>query len=666
MSTADQTEQSTKRTRRREQRSCMFCKKRKLKCDQTRPICGQCKKRGFQECAYPQDLPLSVHGEELYEKFPNLKLAKRVSQLEAEARLNSVRGTSGRSGPTSNLRQYFDKDTGSIYGFSSLKCFANTKVGSLQDFYMKSTQKVFREYDETWGHCTDALSGFISNSTSSIPRVIEVQLCADIGSLEWIQARMTNFFNSSLYDIMGVVDQDKTLRDIGSIFTTSADNEDSGKSGKVIAIDLSKTNVFSLGIILMIIRMSPGVSGNYPGLEACIRYITNIASLGTKYVERVQFLVLALNGKVCDPRYSFTQYDEVRSLMSHLCHCCITLGLQDVDTFYVNNCTTGEAMALKHTFYWTMLLDIRSSLFFGTPVAIRDEDLNLNSVYNDKPICSVRVNMRRNNLIKRFIRLSRTVITAFNRTTGMSADQVTSSIDILSEFIKADLLPLKFYTDVGHGIFTDTFDIIVLGTTLEILLMLSHSRQIYCTEVNEQANKDIKKFATILSQVAMKFIIASHDQDSYSYSELFKDDDIVTPHLQLSLVIVETFLVRSITHLFKYAFDGWYVKRDGSQEQASAFDLSEVDAGIEEIHLLFQSIFQEKNQSLVTHIKHSGLFVSVSLLESVSYLSWKTVKQEAQGIDCDELRPALANILDEMNEKHFVQVSVERFQNALH
>lgn len=85
------------RKRRKPVKSCAFCRHRKLKCDQKRPICSSCKSRNLSSCVYPvadaqlqsdiNDLSngnVSVHDSTSPLAMDNAKLVMKVHSLERQ------------------------------------------------------------------------------------------------------------------------------------------------------------------------------------------------------------------------------------------------------------------------------------------------------------------------------------------------------------------------------------------------------------------------------------------------------------------------------------------------------------------------------------------------------------------------------------------------------
>ncbi|SCU91291.1 LAFA_0F02894g1_1 [Lachancea sp. 'fantastica'] len=71
-----------KRRRRKTIKSCTFCRQRKLKCDQKRPMCGACMARKLPECVYTSGFNFQLTSDELFSKQPNVALLRRIKELE--------------------------------------------------------------------------------------------------------------------------------------------------------------------------------------------------------------------------------------------------------------------------------------------------------------------------------------------------------------------------------------------------------------------------------------------------------------------------------------------------------------------------------------------------------------------------------------------------------
>ncbi|SCU87326.1 LAME_0D09648g1_1 [Lachancea meyersii CBS 8951] len=107
---------TTKKRRRKTIKSCTFCRQRKLKCDQQKPMCGACAARKLPECVYTDGFNFQLTSDELFSKQPNVTLLRRIRELEealdratleddtvAETEgANCSSGNSGNSGDSGN------------------------------------------------------------------------------------------------------------------------------------------------------------------------------------------------------------------------------------------------------------------------------------------------------------------------------------------------------------------------------------------------------------------------------------------------------------------------------------------------------------------------------------------------------------------------------------
>ena len=68
--------------RRKVIKSCAFCRKRKLKCSQARPMCQQCVIRKLPQCVYTEEFNYPLSNTELFEQVPNVALVQKIENLQ--------------------------------------------------------------------------------------------------------------------------------------------------------------------------------------------------------------------------------------------------------------------------------------------------------------------------------------------------------------------------------------------------------------------------------------------------------------------------------------------------------------------------------------------------------------------------------------------------------
>lgn len=81
---ASPSEETVKKAQKRRKpiKSCAFCRKRKLRCDQQKPMCSTCKTRGRSGCLYTEKFTHKIETKELFGSTPNIELLKRIEDLE--------------------------------------------------------------------------------------------------------------------------------------------------------------------------------------------------------------------------------------------------------------------------------------------------------------------------------------------------------------------------------------------------------------------------------------------------------------------------------------------------------------------------------------------------------------------------------------------------------
>lgn len=80
---------TTKRKRRKPIKSCTFCRRRKLRCDQLKPMCSTCVARELPECVYVESAPTphemaGSSGNDPRDSAPNGNLLSKVNELEKQ------------------------------------------------------------------------------------------------------------------------------------------------------------------------------------------------------------------------------------------------------------------------------------------------------------------------------------------------------------------------------------------------------------------------------------------------------------------------------------------------------------------------------------------------------------------------------------------------------
>ncbi|GAV54102.1 hypothetical protein ZYGR_0AK06040 [Zygosaccharomyces rouxii] len=116
---------TTKKKRRKPIKTCTFCRRRKLRCDQQKPMCSTCVARGLPECVYMESSSkprmMASHHDVVDSKgsVANTKLLLKVNELERQLRDVANRIGSGSGSGDSNSGDTPQGGTESLVGPSS-------------------------------------------------------------------------------------------------------------------------------------------------------------------------------------------------------------------------------------------------------------------------------------------------------------------------------------------------------------------------------------------------------------------------------------------------------------------------------------------------------------------------------------------------------------------
>lgn len=618
---------SNPKRRRRQFKSCLFCRQRKLKCDHNKPICQQCKKRSFTKCLYTESFNYDITADELFEKYPNVQLVEQVTKLQTKL---------GNKDPAVDKdiaklkflgRQYIDHNEMHVYGYSSIECITNFDQNFLQKTYSDTRDSIMTIYNEG----TRSEVAYLKEKNHSmdeinpIPENLLTDVCEDLPSYEEIKLCLTDFFNSSLHDLLDVVDKTTTFNTFNDYFIINPDSENNlGRKVSNIIIP-NDNNIFKIAIVIFIIATSPHTKYVRPSIRSFLEGITEFPFLThNKHFEYCQLLVL---------RYTCISYDNTlnasdkmyrKRLVHELCRSCIDLGLTDADLFYSNmNYSDSQLVCIKKVFYWALLLDVHTALEFGTPVQISDEYLNVNVVFDvNIAVCGTDVNKRRNTILKEFLKIMRSILNQFNQKRGMPQCNISNQIGAIKNFIETKLLPMKFYTDLHGPVMTDPLDLIILGTLLEMLVVLSHAKKIYYNWLGSEIDKEIIKYSSLQILLNVRAIIAGHKVDKFAYPELFTNVEDETPHLHLSLRITQTFLKNAICHFYSSILND-FSSDTMSHDDNHHMTLLEINDSVIKIQKVFDMILTD--EKLLHRIRKSEGFIISCILQTISSKYWMEI-----------------------------------------
>lgn len=623
---------SNPKRRRRQFKSCLFCRQRKLKCDHNKPICQQCEKRGFKKCLYTESFNYDITADELFEKYPNVQLVEQVTKLQTK--FEKENPTVDRD--TTKLKfcgkQYLDREQMQLYGYSAVKCMTKFEQNFLQKTYFDKRDLILEIYNERKHSSVNDLKNgqYPLDGINPTSDGILTNVCKDLPSYEQIELCLTDYFNSSLHDLLDVVDKTKIFDVFNDCFIVSPESERKLLRNISDIIIPSDYNIFQIAIIIFIIAISPHTKHVSLSIRCFLSKITEFPiPMHNKYFEYCQFIILRCTCVSYDN--TLNVFDKIyrKQLVEKLCQSCIDLGLTDVDMFYSSGIySESELICIKKIFYWALLLDVHNALEFGTSIQIPDECMDVNVVFDvNVAICGKVVNKRRNIIMKEFLKIMRSVLNQFNQKRGMPQCHISNQTGAIKNFIDTKLLPMKFYTDFDGPVMTDPLDLIVLGMLTEMLVTLNHAKKVYYHEFSSEIDKEIIKYSSLQILLNVRAIIAGHKVDKFAYPDLFRNIENETPHLHMSLRITQTSLENAVCHFYSSILND-FSSNTMSHDDSHHMTQIEINDCVIQIQKIFDTIFSD--EKLMHRIRYSECFIMLCILQSVSSKFWMEIIQVQQ------------------------------------
>lgn len=474
----------TKR-RRKAIKSCSFCRKRKLKCDQAKPMCKQCVDRKLPDCVYTDEFNYEITTDELFSNTPNVELVQRIKELEAQ--LSSTAScceeyTGGVAGvtPQSMSAATPSTSTGSNTARNSISCPAATGVNNLvTQCAMRSSKptnnplwdyrilnksegqsiifgptswrttvaaqgtRFLAEYKKLWemikperdrwmiqnsnpNYCTPPLGLLLRTHE---PQGLIEAVCKLLPSHADIEKDIDVFFSSTLHDMLRILDKDKVMRDFKECFIVS-DGLLIGFGQPVIDLVAPQNdgNFFKVAVILMLVCIVE-YKGCIP--QTLNKFFISLTSLNTasklNFIERSQFSLLRFFNKIyCS--YDCCEATQLANLAAEVSECSLNLGLSNVDWWYKGQETlVGPLETLRYMWYWTLYTDVVVSFEMGKPLFISDDHFDPSITFDIKPPMAQAADS---------VTLDKDTAAKLDDPSAIEKDVQTRRLSILLEFLK--------------------------------------------------------------------------------------------------------------------------------------------------------------------------------------------------------------------------------------
>lgn len=405
-------------------KSCTFRRKRKLKCDQQKPMCSSCKSREMNECIYSDLIAkattpsghrtarttdagikdnlssdnlvgtMKYHQMKTYDSSspdkPNSPTTSRISTYEGPSLsaidhnvTDSVTSSSGSAvddkipNPFRNYYYIQCKENGRTitYGPTSLRTFIMRNNWGFKDKYIQLWKKIKVERNiwkkKYMTNIKTELEFMELTIGDSVSILNDVLPC--LPDFDSIKGYINEFFdekNSNLYEMNTFLDKKKILIDLEYAFVQD-------REGTVIQLKPNgKKNYFKIAVILMILVFTKFRHDVPVQIFRLVIYLTGLLSPKTSYIEKAQFLLQ----QIFYISSSSRKGDETSliGIVGQLTACSKTLGLNlNIREIYKNkDMTCGSCDSIENLWTWVLFFDFELSLRIGKNLDIDLETFN--------------------------------------------------------------------------------------------------------------------------------------------------------------------------------------------------------------------------------------------------------------------------------------------------
>ncbi|CAI4064259.1 hypothetical protein N7582_002654 [Saccharomyces uvarum] len=460
-------------------KSCGFCRRRKLRCDQQKPMCSTCISRNLVACQYAEEFNKSVEKKAIYGTFSNMELLKKIDDLENKIQLlENDRNTNpptnfmysssnfpllnatacGESTETSSplsdgvINPYADrhyvqyKHSGRsiIYGPTSMRTqIFNTNWGFMSKYkQLWAKIKVERNIWKKNNQKTMCRELGLLKESSWEPGSLLKQICKFLPTYEKIFSIIDHIFDDELINEFNIIlDKTKIRKDFMDYFMPGKDLLPNGERPIVYILSNSKNNYYKAAVILMILCLRH-FYGNIPEpLERFLIFLNGTTTEKIFYIERAQMLILIFYHREL---HSFGgDGSRMLNLNESLFATVTTVGLHlDIrKVFKGEEKSMGSMESLENVWFMAILIDYSMSAHIGKPLLITKYYLDERQEYcvlNDQ-------SKTYEGKMKRYLKLARSMLFAlYDR--EKFPDLKLFSRQLIS-FVEEELAPLKDFTD---------------------------------------------------------------------------------------------------------------------------------------------------------------------------------------------------------------------------
>ncbi|QLL30606.1 hypothetical protein HG536_0A04240 [Torulaspora globosa] len=583
-------EEKPKRKRRKITKSCAFCRKRKLRCDQKRPICSTCAVRGFTQCVYSNEPESNTNGSvaeadsgshaTFVDDLNKLQIEGEAAGGEAvKIKTRYISYGANTNGPLHNLNSIYhisstedslshkrniltdfctlqSKDSGRriCYGATAFKTFMGKYNWDLMQRFMQAWTKLKiirrqlkkkKNFSMLKELCVaeEPIQAADGSPTSLINDLVQ-----HLPSREKVVSSLNHFFDSSqLFMMNSTLDKDKVFRDFEQGFQSGDPRASDGEKPIVMLIVPPKKNYYKIGVIVMILALTYYRDELPSAVERFLIFLTGVSTAKGMYIERTQMLLLR-----CEYRwvYGHTGGDDshLMLLVDNLISTATYLGLnRDIPTLYGEQVEdVGSTESLQKLWYWILFADLDIALNLGRPLKVSLYDYDDEEMLSDHSKTFYGV-------MKRFLKVVRPMF--FDLHDRRITPDLSQHCETLIDFIEQEFPPISTYSPSTDTLDKGFLQTRILCLALEVLMAFYGLRFFALKEITPAVKNGAVKSVILSCSLCVNLILFCFELDKSSFPELIGSDcQEPTPYLNACLSHIATAFVRCVGMVYALSY----------------------------------------------------------------------------------------------------------------
>ncbi|CAI4036462.1 hypothetical protein SMKI_15G3090 [Saccharomyces mikatae IFO 1815] len=549
-------------------KSCSFCRRRKLRCDQQKPMCSTCVSRNLMTCRYAEEFNKNIEKKAIYGSHSTAELSKKIEELENKIRileaeknitssvsstytspnfpLSSASGCGGSTNTSSPLpggviNPYADcyylqlKHSGRsiLYGPTSMRTqIANSNWGFVEKYKQLWTKvKVERNKWKQNNKRTMRRDLSLLDESSWEPDSLIKQICNFLPSYDKVLSILDEFFiDKTCNEINIILDKSKVKRDFLDYFMPGKEILANGERPIVYILSNAKKNYYKAAVILLILCLKYFFANVPAPVEKFFTFLNGASRAKVFYIERAQMLILFHYHREV---YSFGgDGSDLININQSLFTTTTTLGLHlnIRETFKDQEEFMGSMESLENVWFMAIVIDYNVSSHIGKPLLI-------NNFYLDEQQDYCILNSQSKTYegkLKRYLKMARRMLLAlYDR--EMFPDLKVFSKQIIS-FVEEELGPLGHYTDENQTGEFPLRETRILSMALGLLLSFYALLHSVLKSRNIESKNNTFQLVLINFSVIVNTTIRCYNIDKAIYPEKFDASyPHLPPHMALSM-----------------------------------------------------------------------------------------------------------------------------------